>query len=264
MTQTPTLLLSATIEPRGMTQLTLSDPNARRKQYLSAVDYWLSLPVQASVVFVENSGADLADFRQRSALSAGRLEVIGLPHEPFPTGLGKGYGEFRMIDMAVEQSTLLKQADHFGKITGRLTIGNLPAMWRHLPREYDLIADAHLKPTQPNGGLIDSRLVFFSTAFYRSHAIGLYKTMNDGAGYFAEHAFFRLMQTAPATAKILTRLPIEPHWQGSSGSTGASYDDALSRVKRPLKGIRRLRDRWLNRPSLQTVRAATQAAPASA
>ena len=260
---TPPLVLSATIQPSGVPQLALTDPAVRRQQYLSAVSFWLLQTPRPRLVFVENSGADLADFHLMAAAAGGALEVIGLPNEPYLPSLGKGYGEFRMIDAAVAQSRLLSEASHFAKITGRLTIRNMPAMWRRLPPAFDLIADAFPIAHEPNGGRTDSRLVFFSTAFYREQAMNLYQTMDDAGYLFAEHAVWRLMQTAPPTAKIFTRLPVEPAWQGVSGSYGADYGDLKSRLKLPLKRLRRVRDRLLGKPSVQVVRSATQSSKAN-
>lgn len=254
----PLLVLSATIEPCGVPQLALADPALRRRQYLDAVMYWLRAFKGHRLVFVENSGADLSEFQALAAAANGVLEIIGLPNEPYPPSLGKGYGEFRMIDAAVTQSRLMRDASHFAKITGRLTVRNMPNMWRRLPPAFDLIADAFPIAHEPNGGRTDSRLVFFSTAFYREQATGLYQTMNDAGYFFAEHAIWRLMQTAPPSARIFTRLPVEPAWQGTSGTYGADYGDLKSRLKRPFKRLRRARDRWLGRPSVQAVRSATQ------
>jgi hypothetical protein len=249
------LLLTATIEPRNMTAVNLADPTQRRVQYLKAVQFWLRDPSRPRVILVENSGADLSNFHELASREPDRLEIIGLPHEPFPVALGKGYGEFRMVDAAVTRSRQMASATWFAKLTGRLTLTNLATLTNRLPKHFDLVADAHIVPHVANGGVVDTRLLFLSTRFYRSQVMGIYRQMDDHAGRYAEHTFFRLMSAAPAESDIRTRLPAEPRWRGVSGSTGQRYDDFTARAKWPAKVVRRQLDRLLGRPSLERIRA---------
>lgn len=254
----PVLILTATIQPIGGQRLALAAATDRKRQYLEALRRWLADTHDGTpIVLIENSGADLADFKLLAEAFPARLvELLSIPASHSNPTAGKGFGEFEMIDAAFTQSRLLRTADCCVKITGRLTIANWrPMLWK-LPASFDLIADAHLVPNDPNGGRIDSRLVFFSTAFYRQHVLGLYRTMNDANGYFAEHALFNVMQNAPPDAKLFTRLPLEPRWRGGSASTGERYDDWRARLKWPLKALRRLRDLKRNRPSVDDVRTA--------
>src|SRR5437867_2008494 len=62
----PTLILTATIDPKGIVALKLRDVKTRRQQYLQALRAWLAMPGDEleQIVFVENSGSDLNEFNQ--------------------------------------------------------------------------------------------------------------------------------------------------------------------------------------------------------
>ncbi|HVT87575.1 MAG TPA: hypothetical protein VHD56_01875 [Tepidisphaeraceae bacterium] len=260
----PVLVLTATINPKGMIDLKLHDIDQRRSQYLQALRFWLHLHDDQvrSIVFAENSGSDLTSFQNivDSENPHGKsVELISLNQNDFPRQLGKGYGEFMLLDSVLQQSKALATAEHFIKITGRLVVTNLPKMIRCLPARYDLVCDAFLVSSDPNGGRIDSRLMFVSRSFYERAVLGAFHRMNDSVGIFAEHVFFELMQEQRDTA-LFTRLPIEPRWRGVSGSTGADYTGTPSRIKWPLKAGRRMWHRLVGYPSIDSIRAARRKA----
>ncbi|RYZ23735.1 MAG: hypothetical protein EOO10_20840 [Chitinophagaceae bacterium] len=66
------------------------------------------------MLFVENSGADVSPLFQEE-INNGRLEVITFIGNNYDRKLGKGYGEIRIIEKALNDSCFLKNADFFNK-----------------------------------------------------------------------------------------------------------------------------------------------------
>jgi hypothetical protein len=229
------VLLTAAIDPAGMSHLVLHDPAVRRQQYVRALDFLLRLrvPQVAGVVFVENTGADLADLRAVAAAHpSADVEFISLDLNDYPRELGKGYGEFRMIDEAVARSRLLAAADYMVKITGRLGVGNLSAILAALPPDFDLAADL------PFPDWVDSRLLIIRTDVYRRAAVGLYRRMDDSRRRHAENLLLTMLDEHPEI-RVVPLLPREPRWMGAAGTTGTAYDSLGQRLKYPYKALRR-------------------------
>jgi hypothetical protein len=251
------LLLSATIQPKGMSALKLHDAEERRGQYETNFRYWLAatgINIDG-ILLMENSGADLGSFHNladRENTSGRKIEIIGLDMNDFPRELGKGFGEFRALDVALRQSQLAAQSDYLVKLTGRLRVRNLGSIIHNLDLPFDLCGDVHPYP-DPARGVIDSRLIVFDRNFYFKNCMGLYEEMNDSAGEYAEHRFYQLVRRTPA-ARVVTRLPREPRWVGASGSTGERYDSLKKKIVYPMKILRRASDRMRGFPDLRTVR----------
>ena len=74
------LLLTATITPQaGVPNLRVTDPGQRRAEYLSSLAFAITLDpkVVTSIVFAENSGADLSDFKSLAERDA-RVQLLNL------------------------------------------------------------------------------------------------------------------------------------------------------------------------------------------
>ena len=242
-------VLTASIDPRGMTFLTVADTQTRRHQYLTAFSAILRNPPAgtAGILFTENTGADLSDFRALAddpAINSERIPVEFLSEgsNDFPRELGKGYGEFLMLDGALARSTIAAVSASAGsrflvKMTGRLIVKNLHVILHNLPRNFDFAGDISVA-TRDQPGTVDSRLMIFTPEFYRKYISGLYAEMNDTAGVYAEHALYNLLARTPGL-RVLTTLPRQPRWCGCSGSFGNRYDSLSQRLKYPIKALRR-------------------------
>lgn len=89
------VLLTACVNPNGMSKTVLQDVELRRKQYVNALNFYLqetSLPI----CFVENTGFDMScEFH--SYIDSGRLEYLCFKGNNYDKSLGKGYGEAVII-----------------------------------------------------------------------------------------------------------------------------------------------------------------------
>ena len=112
------VLLTACVNPNGMSKTVLQDMELRRKQYVNALNFYLqetSLPI----CFVENTGFDMScEFH--SYIDSGRLEYLCFKGNNYDKSLGKGYGEAVIILYATENSVFLKRCKYLIKVTGRV------------------------------------------------------------------------------------------------------------------------------------------------
>jgi hypothetical protein len=232
--------MTAAINPApGLVQLAVTDPALRRRQYVGALSYLLGRRVREvqGVVFVENSGADLSELRDVAARHPTPVEFIPLALNDYPPNLGKGYGEFRMLDEAVASSKLLASAEYLVKLTGRLGVANLSSIIRRLPPGYDVAADI-IPEVAPEYGFVASRLLFLRTDVYRRHVTGAYRKVDDSRRVHAENVLYYVLRDNPHLA-VVPLLPREPRWRGMAGTTGVAYDSLGMRLKHPYKVVRR-------------------------
>lgn len=139
MSKKVTILLTACVNPNGMSFTALQDGTIRKQQYVDALYYYLeetSLPI----VFVENTNTDFSDeFKQY--IDSNRLEYITFDgNNSFDKIKGKGYGEALIMLYAFENSEFLKNSDYVYKITGRLKVTNVQkesqSLFLHIPHLY--------------------------------------------------------------------------------------------------------------------------------
>jgi hypothetical protein len=88
-------------------------------------DYYFNIKsllenTQLDIVFVENSKHDIGIISE--FIGNERVEIIQFDGNNFNRHLGKGHGEWKIINYAIENSTKLKEVDYIIKLTGRYSI----------------------------------------------------------------------------------------------------------------------------------------------
>ena len=211
------LLLTGCINPDGMAYTALCNVEERKKQYVNAIQFYLS-STNYPIVFTENSGTDISS-RFEDSIKQGRLECLTF-HGNHHKEKGKGYGECEIIEYALDHSHLIQTAHglSIAKITGRLIVRNI----NRIIRLHRFFFSCRTVFCSINSDLSfpDSRLIVAPIDFYRTF-LKSKDDINDSKGYFFEHALCD-------TLKRETNYPyvpfiFMPRIEGSSGSTGAVY-----------------------------------------
>lgn len=254
--------LTASIDPKGMF-VRLADVNERRKQYLDGLRAVLANPdpIIAGVTFLENTGSDLEAFHElteRCNPHGKPLEILGLNLNDYPRRLGVGYGEFQLLDAGMGASRLLGAGNPIVKLTGRLQVKNLSAILHALPADVEMAADVKVKGDYAHGWC-ESRLIVFSHNFYQRRIVGMYKDVDGSRGVTAEHCLYQVVRRS-AGSRIVSRLPREPLWVGSSGSTGQRYDSLSMRIRHPLRVAWRAMCRRAGVPDVRAIWASAEGA----
>src|SRR5262249_50601839 len=138
------LLLTATIDPRGVDLLARSDPTQRLGDYRWALELWSKYKGVDGLIFVENSGYNLDELRAiaQGEVDGSAVEFLSFDGQDFPRDRGKGYGENLNIEHVLENSELLATDDTvLLRVNGRNYVDNIHAIVDALYDSTDILCD---------------------------------------------------------------------------------------------------------------------------
>ena len=212
------LLLTGCINPNGMPQTVLQDPQARKEQYKVAIEFYAT-NTQLPIVFVENTNTDLgSEFIEETSVK--RIEFITFDGNNYDHTRGKGYGEAIMMEYAINNSTIINSHSYIIKITGRLIIENVNCLLKEMVSPKCVYANL----VRGNCGL--ERKSFFWGApysflkfFFLSHKDEIDESDNV---YFERHLYNECLEWA-ANDGLIEEFKLPILVQGISGSTGRIY-----------------------------------------
>lgn len=131
------LLITGCIAPTvDQKWLVIADENIRLNQYVDSIAFYIKSSFFKKIVFCDNSGYKYEDAVKliRLANEMGKaFEWISFKGDySLVRKYGKGAGEDEIVDFALNNSTLLKNAKSFAKTTGRLKIRNINKVCRNI------------------------------------------------------------------------------------------------------------------------------------
>ncbi len=233
------LLLTATVDVRSIAHLARSDPRTRLADYSWALRKWLECNEIESLVFVENSGYDLASLKEIAGTSAKRTEFLSFYGQEFPRHLGKGYGEALNIEYAIENSTLLSETSNtIIRVNGRNYVENIAAFVRALENPAaEILCDLNKCLTWSDG-----RVLGGTAEFFRRYVCPYGLQADDSKGFYVEHALARAVHRGMADGLGWCPYPEPPIISGCSGTSNRSLEEGpLKRRVRALQHRLKLR-----------------------
>jgi len=239
------LLLTATVDVRGVEMLARTDPDDRYRDYCWALERWANCPGFAALVLVENSGYDISGFRDvvdGSLLRPEAVEFLSFDGQDFPRHLGKGYGETINLEYVMANSQLLAADDYMlVRSNGRNVIQNIGAFLEVLDGQVDVLCDLQQSLTWADG-----RVLAGTISFFRDYVCRFGREVDDSRGYNFEHALARAIHAAMADGLRWSPFPEPPLIQGYSGTSNRPIADGrLKRFAR--KAQHRVKLRMLRR-----------------
>src|ERR1035438_513651 len=184
----PWLVLTATIDPRGMVLTVRSDPRVRLNDYEQSLRQWLHLDAFHTIVFCENSNANLGvlqDLVAQENRKSKSVRFIAFDGNGHPPHLGKGVGEMNILSHLL--ATLTPPPNKpLVKVTGRYQVPNARQLCDLLAA--DPLADVVCNFFDFDALMADSRVFAATPEFLRSYLLPLQHTVNDTGGRFFEHA----------------------------------------------------------------------------
>jgi len=214
------ILLTATIDPKGIVFLKRNNPMARENDYIKSIKRWMEIQ-QLSIVFCENSGYDIDKIKNVIKNVKNNIEILQFKGQNFPREFGKGYGESMIIDYAIKHSKLIKNSDYVIKVTGRYFIENIEKIATILVKGSDIYIMADLKK---NLSWADSRIFAFKSSFIIEYFSKFQNILNDSKGFYLEHALARASLRAISDGYKWVPLPSKPIIIGYSGTSDAPYN----------------------------------------
>lgn len=243
--------MSATLIP-PTEAVARADPRARLNDYLEALSYYLSLPntVIDRILFVDNSNSDLtplADLAQ-SLPHEKNVELISFNGNDHPYQYGKAYGEFKLMDYGLANTTLFDEEDTVWKTTGRLKFLNLPEMiQRCSDLRFDLLCDLRNMPWVGSGrwhGRHNMELRVFAFRL-RAYDIVLRDLWRSRKTDFDAEFLYHRMRDAQRDLHVIPRFPLQPQLQGIGGRHQQDYNSPVYRTKDLVRGALRKITPWL-------------------
>ena len=232
------LLMTATISPQiGVPGLAISDPLMRRRHYESAVTRMLrdvgpGRPF-SRLIFAENSGSDLSSIPGvvKRGGAVGRVELLSLPGDASDAIHGRGFGEFKLVDRAMESSeSILARGPEvrIWKLTGRYALLNAKPIVSSFPPEADFYVDLKKYPMR----WVDLRVFGFTKSGHASFAKGLYSALSEHADRVPpEMKLFEHWSVHTNRNRFHQRFRCEPLLSGVRGVDGKSYLNGVGVIK---------------------------------
>lgn len=216
------LLLTAVIDPQGMSLTRRSDPKLREADYIGVIRS-VAVSTDIPIVFYENSGYDLVQVKATlESCAPGRNEVISdNGNAGFSKSLGKGYGELLIILHALGKSSLLRTADYLVKLTGRYDVSNLKEVLAGLDGQGEFfVASENL----PGERYAYSGFFVCKPEFIRSYLAPLLETIDDSRQHPFEEALRRAIGAAVRDDHRCVAFPVKPAIVGISGTWNVRLD----------------------------------------
>ena len=250
------LLMTASVNPRGMSGLSVNDITEREGQYLGTLQFYLQHEAISEIVFIENSGHDLAAFKSLAAVfPQKRVEFISCDLNGYPREYGKSYGELLTLDYAAEHSTRVTEAGGYFKVTGRFPILNIGKLLAEAQRRqpWELFCDNKDHPIYDwlhngwTGHACDTRFFGVTLEFYRRHFLGRASELDDSQNRLIEFMFFETARKAVSGCSVIRRFKTEPEYAGKAGHIQTAllqvnnYSGFVAKVKRRIRQL----GRWI-------------------
>lgn len=174
------LFLTGCVNPNGMSFTMVQNPDVRQKAYIETVEFYLK-HTRMRIVFCENSGSD---FSSLISEQDARLEFLTFCGNDYDRSLGKGYGEWIIVDYAVKNSRWLRNAKYIIKVSGKLKVINLTRSicWSNFVYDEKNLTLC----SWCESGIVDSRC-FVATQDAVKSFLSLGNCINDTEGYYFEH-----------------------------------------------------------------------------
>lgn len=201
------VLLTSCINPGNVYSVARRDPAIRLNDYLGTLKYFLHLPSIANIVFCDNSGADLSDIQEVKRSNNPyhkNLEILSFYGQPNHPEYGKGYGEMRIINYALDHSYIIRESDMIMKVTGRLIVANAESIARAISKTNGIDVFCDLRR---NLSTSDSRLFCATQRFLRDYFMPFQEIMNESTRICFEDFLARAVHRAMADGLRWSMLP---------------------------------------------------------
>jgi hypothetical protein len=254
------LLITASLDAGRTPQVALRDTQERTIKHMEGLISWLRDPAIHRIVFAKNCAARIRpEVLMEEAKAHGKeLEFVQTVSSPRTSVQGKGYGEGDLIRQALEQSELMRSADEFVKITGKLytpqalelfsgeSAGNFllntetgtgADSWRRqvLGPFYQSEAGCGLLGllrrtlhvpwglvAAPVTGWIDTRVYRVRRDRYERVLLNSYRRVHDALGYTLEAAFYDDLREQ-SDLRLIREMPVILGTSGTLGTTAGAY-----------------------------------------
>jgi hypothetical protein len=229
--QRPVVLLSATIHCGDTPFVERQDPVVREGDYKWAIEGWMGVRGYDTLIFCENSGADLTKLEKYAAsINKFRHKLIFLSFNGNSAACerGKGYGEMEIIRHVIDDVTDLAPEQMLLKVSGRFRARNAARLCSRLEStKAEICCDLRHNLT-----FADSRLFAITTRCVREFLLPCQYELNDFEGRWFEHALSDAVHGAILAGRGWSPLPCDPSIYGDEATSGIRFGHSpVSRIR---------------------------------
>lgn len=183
----------------------------------------------SNIIFAENSGTNLESL-QSVAKERGienSIEFISIKNNQFPPSYGRGYGEFKLVDGAMENFNAIKYSQNndivVWKCTGRYIVKNIKLIADWAPIDFDIYCHKRNYPYR----LCELFLMAWNHRGYKLAIKEIYNNLkNDivsGRHSIEETLFRKHIDQLDNKINIIPRFLQVPMIQGVRGWNNSNY-----------------------------------------
>jgi len=221
-----TVILTASIDVKGMYATERINPNEREKDYINALKQWMKTGLP--IIFCENSGHDLSKVRKVTS-NYDKIEILQFNGQNFDKNLGKGFGEQKILRFIAENSNLFGISKKIIKITGRYYLKNFKQFEESLTAVNGVSTILGRNLTFSHSRVIISTPAFITDYFF------LYSSkINDKNGYCFENALSQAIHKYMADSGEWIMLPHFPMICGYSGTSNTKINSTVKDLIRKI------------------------------
>jgi len=205
----------------------LLDPEERARQYMDALSWYIRETTIKKIIVCDNTGYSYpSTLQQLAAAHDKKLELLSFSgNSAAVEKYGKGYGEGEIMEYTMAHSVLLREAEGFIKVTGRLKVVNINKIVQCIDAAENyfmpisLLRPRFLVPRAARP-CVEVRVYYVTKPFFNEVLLTAYQTVRDDETFFLEHAYHQAIARSPGFIKKVKCFPVAPEITGMSGSNG--------------------------------------------
>ncbi len=245
-----TLVMSASVNPNGMNGISDESMQNREQQYIDTLKFYSRQKCIHKILFVDNSNWDLSKIKRAVGYEE-KISYLSFDGNSFPRAWGKGYGEFLLMDKAIDYLSCNSGNSIIIKVTGRFPILNISSLVnefskrKNLQLAVDVVDNWIYRALKLKWSSQSCRTIIYALTidFYKKYLYGRYKEIHgsDGGFWDAESFMLSVSKDVRLLSGIYLRFKTEPWLSGFAGGknhawiTANNYDGVLAITKRVIK-----------------------------
>ena len=211
------LILTCTIDPKGMSYLVRSKIEDRLNDYKKSFNFWIKQEKIKKIIFIENSGYDISYFADMAKNSSKDIEIISSEvNNTFDRKLGKGFGEHLCYKEIFDKSKIAMKTNYFIVVTGRHIVKNFNKIFNDI-LESDSEIYLNLKD---NLKFADTNIYSGTKDFFVSFVIPETSKTNDTDGLIFEHCVAKAALQAISKGHSYSQIKVFADIEGFIGTNG--------------------------------------------
>lgn len=235
------VLVTATVNSRGMARSVVSDPDTRLREYHAVIRDLVGQLPGVPLVVCDNSGRGVEQAAQGEPVTSWpeQVQFVSFDDHGEAVRRGKGYGEMGIIEHVLANVQAVKTADLVVKVTGRYRVANAGSLIARIVATgaADVIADLVAGLTQA-----DCRFFAASPRFLKDYLVPMRERVDDDQDVCFEDVLAQAVHRAMADGLVWRPMPDVPVIVGRSGTNGRPYASGWTRVL--IRRVRKFMHRW--------------------